>query len=95
MHPGCVRTDVTRHMSSFMQIGNYLATPIMKTLQKTPEEGAYCTIHVATSPEVDKERGGDMYFHCSVFPTSKASENIEDAKKLWDLSEKLVGLDTK
>jgi hypothetical protein len=52
VHPGCVRTEVTRHMNAFMQIGNALFAPVLSAMQKTPEQGAYSSVHVATSPTV-------------------------------------------
>ena len=57
VHPGCVRTDVTRNMNAFMRIGNMLAAPIMWTLQKTGEQGAYSSIYAATSPELTNKGG--------------------------------------
>jgi hypothetical protein len=55
VHPGCVRTEVTRHMNAFMQIGNALFSPVLATLQKTPKQGAYSSVHVATSLTVTRK----------------------------------------
>ncbi|RYG96855.1 hypothetical protein EON65_53795, partial [archaeon] len=41
VHPGCVRTEVTRNMSVFMRWGDFICSPILSLLQKTPHEGAY------------------------------------------------------
>ena len=91
VHPGCVRTDVTRNMSFFMRTGDAIATPIMSLLRKTPSEGAYTSIHVATSPDLNGQ--GGMYFHhCRPVSTGDcATDNIAHTK-LWKLSEKLTGL---
>ncbi len=92
LHPGCVRTEVTRNMSSFLQIGNMLAAPIMCTLQKTPEQGAFCSVHVATSPSLDGLRGGEHFFHCRPARVSEAAQSEAAAAQLWTLSEKYTGL---
>jgi len=46
-----------------------IAAPIMITLQKTGAQGAYCSIHVATAPELEG-RGGGYYFQCKQFPVN-------------------------
>eukprot|EP01031_Cornospumella_fuschlensis_P042967 gene42967-52511_t len=38
VHPGCVRTEVTRNMSPLMRWGDFLAAPVLSLLQKTPHE---------------------------------------------------------
>lgn len=94
IHPGCVRTEVTRNMSDFMQWGNAIAAPVMKLLQKTPPQGAYSSIFAATEPmlELDQSKWGKLFFHCELFPESKAAKDEEAARKLWEVSEKLTGL---
>ena len=94
VHPGCVRTEVTRNMSDFMQWGNAIAAPIMMLLQKSPPQGSYTSLFVATDPtlEHDESKWGKLYFHGEVFGNSKAADDTEAAKKLWEISEKLTGL---
>lgn len=92
VHPGCVRTEVTRNMSAFMQVGNRLATPIMRTLQKTPPEGAYCSLHAATAPELSGLRGGEYFMNCRPVAASEAAADETAAAQLWELSERLTGL---
>lgn len=98
VHPGCVRTDVTRHMNAFMQIGNALCSPILASLQKTPPEGAYTSVHVATCPELaahPNKYAGKLFFHCELFPVSEAAKDDAAALRLWHLSEELTGLAAK
>lgn len=90
VHPGCVRTEVTRNMNDYMRYGDMLATPFMKMLQKTPSEGAYCSIHVATSNELNNV-GGHYFMHCKSVKMGVAAD-ADAAKKLWDISEKYTGL---
>lgn len=92
VHPGCVRTEVTRNMSAFMQIGNRLAAPIMQTLQKTPSEGAYCSLHAATASELSDLRGGEYFMNCRPVAASEAAADETAAAQLWELSERLTGL---
>jgi len=92
VHPGCVRTDFTRHMSIFLRVGDAIFTPIMKTLQKTPSEGAYCSLHVATSPLVQGITG-EYFFHskpCAAGKPGTQAVNDADAERLWKLSEAII-----
>ena len=91
VHPGCVRTEVTRNMNLLMRVLNGLVAPFLMTLQKTPHEGAYCSIHVATAPELEGI-GGKFYFHCKAISPAECAQDPEAADKLWRLSEKLTGL---
>lgn len=45
VHPGLVRTDVVRNMPLFMRIGYQLTGVVLATLQKTPAQGSWGTIH--------------------------------------------------
>jgi NAD(P)-dependent dehydrogenase (short-subunit alcohol dehydrogenase family) len=94
VHPGCVRTEVTRNMSRLVQLGNDLSAPLMAWLQKTPQEGCFSSVHVATSPEAvaaskDGKRGGMYYFHCEPCEVGPGV-NAVDAAKLWAVSEAYV-----
>jgi hypothetical protein len=89
LHPGFVRTEVTRHMNAFLFWGDKLATPVMLTLQKTPPQGAYCTVHVATSQNLEGS-GGQYFVNCEPSEPSQGARNEPDAAKLWDLSCKLT-----
>ena len=168
VHPGCVRTDVTRHMNQFVQVshslslslilrcmglylytvnvlfyvewcirqllsssiisynitsiaynyytdiyslvnihiilvqvGNAMAAPVMKWLQKTPQEGAYSSLHCAVTAQVvetaldldnkdNKKVGGEHYFNCQVVEQGEGVRS-DDAKRLWTVSEEYVG----
>ena len=66
VHPGCVRTEVTRHMHPLMQLGNALFAPILATLQKTPEQGAFSSVYVAMASEltIGANRGELQVYEC-------------------------------
>lgn len=55
VHPGCVRTEVTRNMSWLMRLGNALFAPLLATLQKTSLQGANTIIHVAIAPNLGND----------------------------------------
>jgi hypothetical protein len=56
VHPGCVRTEVVRNMNVIMRTGNAICAPILMSLQKTPEQGAYNSVYVATAPGIGEQR---------------------------------------
>lgn len=92
VHPGCVRTEVTRHMNSFMQAGNALCAPILQTMQKTPPEGAYGSVIVATAADLPRSQAGQLFFHGKPIPVSPAAMDDAAAEKLWAISERITGL---
>lgn len=59
---------------------------------KTPEQGAQTTIYCALDEGVAKDNG--MYYaDCALKAPHSRANDVEMAKKLWDVSWKLVGLD--
>ena len=84
-------TDVTRNMPLFMRIGDTLATPIMMVLRKTAPQGAYTSVYVATSPELDGV-GGKYFQNCREGTVGAAAVDEESAEELWKISQKLTGL---
>ncbi|XP_068126685.1 retinol dehydrogenase 14 [Hyperolius riggenbachi] len=90
LHPGVVRTNLGRHISIPTLI-KPLFNAISWALFKTPEEGALTSVYLASSPEVEGVSG--KYFgNCKeeeLLP--KAMDDLV-ARKLWDISEVMVGL---
>jgi NAD(P)-dependent dehydrogenase (short-subunit alcohol dehydrogenase family) len=58
VHPGLVRTDVVRNMPWYMKLGNDLSGWLITTIQKTPAQGAWGTVHAAQVDDVDADNGG-------------------------------------
>lgn len=89
LHPGTVRTK-------FGQDGDakgYFAfgARISGWIFLSPEKGARTSIHVA-SADIEKHSGG--YFQSSkLHKPSAAARDDEAARRLWEVSEQLVGLD--
>jgi len=58
VHPGLVRTDVTRNMPPWLRLPNAMFGFILAWLQKTPMAGAYTIVHCATNNSDDND--GDV-----------------------------------
>jgi NAD(P)-dependent dehydrogenase (short-subunit alcohol dehydrogenase family) len=82
LHPGVVATELTRDYPK----------PIMalfKVFLWTPERGAECSLHVATSPELAGTTGA--YFERSrQKPPSREARDVAQQERLWSLTEDLV-----
>jgi NAD(P)-dependent dehydrogenase (short-subunit alcohol dehydrogenase family) len=87
-HPGFVATRFGDANGGLPAVGLKLA----KKFALSPEEGAKTLIFLASAPEVASVTGA--YFHkCKpVTPTAEA-QNDADARRLWDVSVQLSGLD--
>ncbi|CAH2246028.1 retinol dehydrogenase 14 [Pelobates cultripes] len=90
LHPGIVRTNLGRYINIPILI-KPLFSVVSWAFFKSPEEGAQTSIYLATSPEVEGVSG--KYFgDCKeeeLLP--KAMDDLV-ARKLWDISEIMVGL---
>lgn len=90
LHPGMVRTNLGRYIHIPL-----LAKPLFSLVSwaffKSPSEGAQAIVYLATSPDVEGISG--KYFgDCKeeqLLP--KATDDLV-ARKLWDISEVMVGL---
>jgi len=104
VHPGCVRTEITKNMNYYMQIGNYLASPIMSMIQKSREQGAYSTLHALLAPTLTTEDvnsdsftygviGGGVYFQGAPLRYVHSMAHDEElAKRVWQVSEEITDL---
>merc|ERR1719492_8795 len=90
LHPGVIATDLGRHMEN-MNCFTKMIWRCSSHLIKTPESGANTTIYCAIDPSL-AEHNGKYYSDCREVRPSPQAENMEDAKKLWDLSEQMVKL---
>ena len=86
LHPGVIRTNLTRSMSPFVRIALGIGTPLV--LKSIPE-GAATQCYLAAHPGVAEVSG--KYFADS--NESRPSAHARDdalAEKLWDVSERIV-----
>ena len=86
LHPGTVRTGITKE-GGFLAIGSKIAAPFFLS----PKKGAATSIYLAASPDVEGKTGGYYVKSRSIAP-SAAAQDDDAARKLWGISEQLVGL---
>ena len=94
-HPGIASTELTRYMPRVLSA----ATNLMQPLLNSAAAGAWPTLCAATSDQV---KGGDYYGPAKRAETAgpavkvrsnRASRDKEVAKRLWDLSIEMTGVD--
>ncbi len=86
LHPGFVATR-------FGHNNQGLFNKFVKWSQRgaiTPEQGAQTSIYLASSPEVAGV-SGEYFYKSKPIQPSKAAVDDEAAKKLWEISLKLIG----
>lgn len=89
VHPGVVRSNWARGAESgLLRLGVALASPFMLT----PAQGARTPLHAALSDEAG-HKSGVYYKRSKPAQPSREAQDREAAARLWNLSEKLVGLD--
>jgi retinol dehydrogenase 12 len=88
LSPGFVRTELGREATGAFRVFLLLTRPF----QSSPEAGAQTSVYLATSPEVSEVSG--RYFEKSTpAESSTLSRDPAAAKRLWQLSTQLSGLD--
>jgi NAD(P)-dependent dehydrogenase (short-subunit alcohol dehydrogenase family) len=87
LHPGLVKTGYGRDgdTKGYLAIGIRLAVLFMIS----PEQGALTSVYLASSPEVEGVTG-KYFVKCKQRSPSARARDAEAAKKLWEVSEKLV-----
>ncbi|MBE5958380.1 MAG: SDR family oxidoreductase [Lachnospiraceae bacterium] len=85
-HPGAVATNIGIDRNT--GFGKTI-TGLLKPFFLTPEEGARTAVFLATDESV-KDITGEYFYKCKIAKSSKKSKDMELAKKLYELSEKLV-----
>jgi retinol dehydrogenase 12 len=85
LHPGVVATGFGRNRPGLLNFLVKLASPLFVTA----EQGADTLIWLASSPEVEGQRGGYYVKRRRVEPSRRARSEA-DAERLWTASEQLV-----
>lgn len=93
VHPGEVLTEVMRDMHWAVVRLSALFRPVAMTFMKTPMQGCFCTMHVATDPglETADKASGRHFVRCSPAPLSAAGSDELAAARLWRVSEEVTG----
>jgi len=86
LHPGFVASQFAWNNGRIVRLG------LAFTKRITEEEGAQCPIYLASSPEVEGVSGKFFYYDSKERRSSAESYNEQAAKRLWEVSEKLVNV---
>jgi len=89
VHPGASDTELDRHLTGAIALLGRIMTPLAGRLMNTAAEGAWPTELAATMPGVK----GGQYFGPSRVESSDASKDAAKARRLWDLSIEMTGVD--
>ena len=81
-HPGLVASGFNRNNGLLMN----LAMVALGPMSRSPEKGAETLVWLATSPDVDRTRGG-YYIDMEWVAPSPQAQNMQSARRLWELSE--------
>jgi NAD(P)-dependent dehydrogenase (short-subunit alcohol dehydrogenase family) len=83
LHPGVVATELTREYPTAI-------AAIWKLFLISPERGAECSIHLATSPALEGATG--LYFAKSkAKPASRDARDEAQQERLWAITEGIIG----
>ncbi len=87
VHPGAVRSGLGKSNGLLGKVMTALVAPFFQS----PEKGASTSIYLATSPEVEGV-SGKYFAKCKPLEPKPWAKDDAAAKKLWDISRELVGL---
>ncbi|XP_074517668.1 dehydrogenase/reductase SDR family member 13-like [Sebastes fasciatus] len=88
VHPGVVRTELSRNVSLWQKV---FIEPVARLLFLDPADGAQTTLHCCLQEGIEHLSG--RYFSCcAVQEVSTRGRDDAEARKLWEVSEKLCGL---
>lgn len=86
VHPGVVRTRLTREREGFLtDLVFFLASKLLKTIP----QAAATTCYVATHPRLVNV-SGKYFADCNETSTSKLGSNITEASRFWAVSELMI-----
>jgi NAD(P)-dependent dehydrogenase (short-subunit alcohol dehydrogenase family) len=88
LHPGGIASGLWTNNGPLAQF----MMKVGRLVLKTPEQGARTTIYLASSPEVEGVTG-KYYSNCSEKTSSRESYDLNIARRLWDVSARMTGVD--
>lgn len=86
VHPGVIRTNLSRHMPAWQSTLFSLAGPVAL---KSVGEGAATQVWAAANPDTASVHG-EYLQDCNVAKSSKNGQDMALAAKLWEESERIV-----
>jgi len=87
LHPGFVASDLGLNNGMVARAVFALGRPFARSAEK----GAETVVYLAAAPEVARSTGG-YFMDCKPHKPNFAASHDEDARRLWDVSTRLVGL---
>jgi NAD(P)-dependent dehydrogenase (short-subunit alcohol dehydrogenase family) len=87
LHPGGIASGLWTNNGRLAQFIMKAGRPFLKT----PEQGAQTTIHLASSAKVEGV-SGKYYANCREKTSNKESYDLNVARRLWDISERMTGV---
>ena len=92
-HPGIVSTNFAHDTSSLMRL--IYQTPLRGLIRMTtPDKGADTLVWLAETSSGDAWDSGEFYVKRKVAKTHAQAADAELARKYWEISAQMVGLDT-
>ena len=85
LHPGVVATRFADEAGGWLQRLFQLGRPLMIS----PQSGAETIVYLASSPDVAGVTG-EYFSRRKIVATSAAAQNMQDAARLWEISERLA-----
>lgn len=89
MHPGFVGTRLAKNNGWLCNVGLSI---VHRLFARKPEEGARTIVYLAASPEVAGITG-KYFFDGQEEPSAAASYDEQSARRLWEISARMVGLE--
>lgn len=97
-HPGGSNTRLANHLESNWFLKR-IVSPLARGAMMSAAKGALSQIRASVDPRVEggdyygaKGLFGEMYGYPELVRSIPSSHNLDDAKKLWEVSEKLTGV---
>jgi len=87
LHPGFVGSNFAKNNGAIAG----LAMTLLRPFARTPEKGAETAVYLASSPEVAGV-SGKYFVDCRPRQPKDFARNDDDARRLWEVSERLCGL---
>ena len=87
-HPGAVRTELGDTNNLLLKALKH----IVRLFFRSPAKGAETAIYLC-SDQSAQSFNGEYFYNCQVKPLTEIGENEADAKRLWEISAQLTGLE--
>ena len=91
LHPGFVASGFGKNNAGPLKLAITLLT--RTPLAIGPEKGAQTSVYLASSPEVESITG-KYFVKCMPKRSSKESYDEDSARRLWDVSARMTGIQT-